>query len=156
MRKAPYAEQKSPTGQLHPIVYEGNGSGATIKTQIRYEDFHSKYWTTFPQPLVKGLGRSVTMTSSPDNNYCLDSALVWSEFQGVIRGSELSLQASGGAVDRQTYESNTISFRKQAAFARHRSRLYDLFEVYAKRKRENRDRDAADRCLTSKFLKLMC
>jgi hypothetical protein len=78
------------------------------------------------------------------NSY-VDSALVWNEFQGVIRGSELSLQASGGALDRSTYESDMVSFRKQAAFARHRSRLYDLFEIYIKRKAENWDRDAADR-----------
>jgi hypothetical protein len=78
-------------------------------------------------------------------NCYVDSALVWNEIQGVIRGSELSRQAPSGALDRSTYESDMVSFRKQAAFARHRSRLYDLFEIYIKRKTENWDRDAADR-----------
>lgn len=72
-----------------------------------------------------------------------DPALVWNEFQGVIRGSEISLQGSNGSLDRVTYES--LSFRKQAAFASHRAQLYDLFEAYMRLKRERNEYDAADR-----------
>lgn len=73
----------------------------------------------------------------------LDPALVWSEFQGVIRGSENALQTSNGSLDRDSYE--TLSDRKQATFARHRPQLYDIFEVYMKQKRERGGFDAADR-----------
>jgi hypothetical protein len=72
-----------------------------------------------------------------------DPALVWNEFQGVIRGSELSLKTPSGSLDRETYEN--LSFRTQATFSRHRSQLYDVFEVYAKLKRERREVDSADR-----------
>ncbi|KAG8815978.1 hypothetical protein FRC17_000507, partial [Serendipita sp. 399] len=97
--------------------------------KILFEDFSSKYWAHFSQPARKGL----------------DASLVWSEFQGVLRGSEHSLECQNGAISREVYESNLISFRKQATFATHRSRLYDLFESYMKRKAERREYDAADR-----------
>ncbi|KAG8809366.1 hypothetical protein FRC17_003478, partial [Serendipita sp. 399] len=105
--------------------------------KILFEDFSSKYWPHFSQPTRKGL----------------DASLVWSEFQGVLRGSEHSLECQNGAISREVYESNLISFRKQATFATHRSRLYDLFESYMKQKAERREYDAADR--THKLLRAM-
>ncbi|KAG8821829.1 hypothetical protein FRC18_011189, partial [Serendipita sp. 400] len=96
---------------------------------ILFEDFFSKYWPHFPQPAKKGL----------------DPSLVWNEFQGVVRGSEHSLEFPNGAISRDVYESNVISFRKQSTFSRHRPRLYDLFETYMKHKFERQEYDAADR-----------
>lgn len=95
--------------------------------RILYEDFRAKYWPHFPQSSIKGL----------------DPALVWNEFLGVIRGSELSLESPNGSLDRVTYEG--LSFRTQATFARHRSRLYDVFDIYGKLKRERQEIDSADR-----------
>ncbi|KAG8794853.1 hypothetical protein FRC16_010327 [Serendipita sp. 398] len=97
--------------------------------RILFEDFFSKYWPHFPQPAKKGL----------------DPSLVWNEFQGVVRGSEHSLEFPNGAISRDVYESNVISFRKQSTFSRHRPRLYDLFEIYMKHKFERQEYDAADR-----------
>ena len=74
----------------------------------------------------------------------LDPALVWSEFLGVICGSEASLDTHSGYVDRETYQ--RLSRRTQATFASRRGVVYDLFQAYVKRKRELRAYDAADRC----------
>jgi hypothetical protein len=68
---------------------------------------------------------------------------VWNEFQGVIRGSEQSLTGSKGYIDRETYES--LSFRKQAAFASHRTQIYDIFESYMRQKKMRGQYDASDR-----------
>jgi len=134
---SPTSTLESPTRLKH--------NNRTTKGQLKYEDFHSRYWCSFPQSLTKGLGGCSYCSSPIRLNSYVDSALVWNEIQGVIRGSELSLQAPGAAVDRSSYESDIVSFRKQAAFARHRPRLYALFELYIKRKTENWDHDAADR-----------
>jgi hypothetical protein len=72
-----------------------------------------------------------------------DPALVWNEIQGVICGSELSLEEAKGFISRECYEQ--LSVRKHAAFANHRARLYDLFESYSRLKRERFEYDAADR-----------
>lgn len=85
------------------------------------------------------------MSINDEEPLCLDSdpALVWNEFLGVIRGSELSLEKPGGSLDRESYEN--LSSRTQATFARHRSRLYDVFEVYVKLKLQQQQSDSADR-----------
>jgi hypothetical protein len=73
----------------------------------------------------------------------LDPALVWNEFRGVICGSEGSLTTSGGYMDRSAYE--RLSYRTQATFARQRSSIYDLFQVYVDQKRKSEGYDDADR-----------
>lgn len=50
-------------------------------------------------------------------------------------------------MDRQTYEE--LSPRMQPTFANTRSRLYDLYQQYLKRKRELGDRDPAERLVPS-------
>ncbi|KAG8897328.1 hypothetical protein FRB99_008233 [Tulasnella sp. 403] len=65
----------------------------------------------------------------------LDPALVFSEIVGVIKGS-------GRTLDRKSYEE--MSRRRHATFANDRSRIYDLFEMYEK-KRPLPSYDAADR-----------
>lgn len=110
-------------------ITEGSTRRSTRRKRILYEDFVSKYWPHFPQKARKGL----------------DPSLVWNEIQGVICGSENSIEQPGGALSRGIYDSDAISYRKQATFARHRSRLYDLFEIYCKKKRKLGEHDAADR-----------
>ena len=72
-----------------------------------------------------------------------DPALVWSEFLGVISGSEGSLAAENGYMDRESYE--RLSHRTQATFARQRGPVYSLFQAYIRRKRELEGYDVADR-----------
>ena len=72
-----------------------------------------------------------------------DPALVWSEFLGVISGSEGSLAAGNGYMDRESYEE--LSHRTQATFARQRGPVYELFQTYTRRKRELEGYDVSDR-----------
>ena len=72
-----------------------------------------------------------------------DPALVWSEFLGVISGSEGSLAAENGYMDRESYE--RLSHRTQATFSRQRGPVYSLFQAYIRRKRELDGYDVADR-----------
>ncbi|KAG8897189.1 hypothetical protein FRB99_008378 [Tulasnella sp. 403] len=65
----------------------------------------------------------------------LDPALVFSEIIGVIKGS-------GRALDRKSYEG--MSGKRHATFADDRPRIYDLFEMYEKKKPWP-SYDAADR-----------
>jgi len=84
----------------------------------------------------------------------LDPALVWSEFLGVICGSEASLDTSNGYVDYETYQ--TLSHRTQSTFTSRRGAVYELFQVYVKRKRELRTYDVANRCEKTVFGYLLC
>jgi hypothetical protein len=69
--------------------------------------------------------------------------LVWSEFLGVIRGSEESLLTEDGYLDRQVYMG--LSERQRPAFATRREKIYNLFLSYLKFKGLNGGHDAADR-----------
>ncbi|KAL7285962.1 hypothetical protein ACG7TL_001077 [Trametes sanguinea] len=91
---------------------------------VSYETFLEEYWSHFSQ---KGL----------------DPALVFGEFMGVIKGSELALRQPGGYLNREMY--CNLSHRTQATFASQRDNIYRLFEVYLKRKKQRGDYDAADR-----------
>ncbi|KAF9230331.1 hypothetical protein BU15DRAFT_83761 [Melanogaster broomeanus] len=97
------------------------------KSLVTYDTFSNLYWTHFPQPLTKGL----------------ESWLVYSEFMGVIKGSESSLSCPGGFLDEETYCS--LSSRSNPTFATHRKTIYALFEAYCKLKRHHRQHDVADR-----------
>ncbi|KAG8938168.1 hypothetical protein FRC03_007557 [Tulasnella sp. 419] len=77
--------------------------------------FLGDFWPHFNQQLKKGL----------------DASLVWSEFMGVIKGSEQSLSTSRGYVSRETYEAMTTKSGLSVA----RSRVYGLFESYLKQKK---------------------
>lgn len=59
--------------------------------------------------------------------------------QGIIKGSEKSLEFPNHALDRATYENLTNG-------------NYSLFEAYQKLKRERRERDLADRCIFSAYV----
>ncbi|KAI0321916.1 hypothetical protein OF83DRAFT_135754 [Amylostereum chailletii] len=94
---------------------------------VSFDVFRDEYWQHFPQPLTKGL----------------DPALVFSEFMGVIKGSEQTLSLPHPFLDRDAYLN--LSARTQATFASRRKQVYALFEAYIKMRRERRDYDAADR-----------
>ncbi|KAI1785582.1 hypothetical protein LXA43DRAFT_1185708 [Ganoderma leucocontextum] len=94
---------------------------------VSYGTFLEEYWSHFPQALTKGL----------------DPTLVFSEFMGVIKGSELALDRSEGYLTKEAY--NGLSHRTQGTFANQRENVYRLFEAYVKRKKARGDYDAADR-----------
>ncbi|KAJ7139425.1 hypothetical protein C8R44DRAFT_764441 [Mycena epipterygia] len=96
-------------------------------TRLTYDRFLQHYWSHFPQTLTKGL----------------DPSMVFSEFMGVIMGSEETLAGTSSCLDRDTYLS--LSERVQSTFADQRPRIYSLFESYLSQKRLARDVDAADR-----------
>ncbi|KAH9017016.1 P-loop containing nucleoside triphosphate hydrolase protein [Lactarius pseudohatsudake] len=66
-----------------------------------------------------------------------------SEFMGVIKGSEMTLDSETHFLDYETYLN--LSARTQATFAGRRKEIYVLFETYLKMKRDRREYDAADR-----------
>ncbi|KAH9992492.1 hypothetical protein BJV74DRAFT_397873 [Russula compacta] len=97
------------------------------KSFISFDVFREEYWGHFPQSLTKGL----------------DVSLVFSEFMGVIEGSEATLNSDNHFLDYDTY--SNLSTRTQATFASKRKEIYALFEIYLKMKRERGEYDAADR-----------
>ncbi|KAF8261744.1 hypothetical protein EI94DRAFT_1809815 [Lactarius quietus] len=97
------------------------------KSFISFDVFREEYWAHFPQSLTKGL----------------DVSLVFSEFMGVIKGSEMTLDSENHFLDHETYLN--LSSRTQATFASRRKEIYILFETYLKMKRDRREYDAADR-----------
>ncbi|KAK6977441.1 UvrD-like helicase ATP-binding domain-containing protein, partial [Favolaschia claudopus] len=99
----------------------------TSKTTVTYERFRRDYWSHFSELLRRGF----------------DSSMVFSEFMGVISGSEETLSCKSHFLDRDTY--TQLSGRRQSTFASQREQIYDLFEAYLSRKRHNGDRDAAER-----------
>jgi hypothetical protein len=94
---------------------------------ISFDVFREEYWAHFPQSLTKGL----------------DVSLVFSEFMGVIKGSEMTLDSDTHFLDSEAYLN--LSARTQATFASRRKEIYLLFEAYLKMKRDRREYDAADR-----------
>ncbi|KAG8926505.1 hypothetical protein FRC01_008766 [Tulasnella sp. 417] len=72
----------------------------------------------------------------------IHAALVYSEFMGVIKGSEASLSQPRRCLDRRTYE--TLSSRTHSGDDTERSRIYTLFEAYQKQ-RPSGSYDLADR-----------
>ncbi|KAG9097516.1 hypothetical protein FRC06_007474, partial [Ceratobasidium sp. 370] len=96
------------------------------RAAVTFEIFVAAYWPHFDYRLTKGL----------------DPALVYSEFLGIIEGSEPALESTAGALSREAYTS--LSHRK-SSFASQRDRVYDLYEIYRKRKQAYGGYDAAER-----------
>ncbi|KAG9101942.1 hypothetical protein FS749_001473 [Ceratobasidium sp. UAMH 11750] len=96
------------------------------RAAVTFEIFVAAYWPHFDYRLTKGL----------------DPALVYSEFLGIIEGSEPALESTTGALNREAYTS--LSHRK-SSFASQRDRIYDLYEIYRKRKQAYGGYDAAER-----------
>ena len=109
---------------------------------------------TLPKDSVSQLNMMRSINGFTRN---IGSSLVFSEFMGVIRGSEQTLNTINGYLDRVAYQN--FSHRLQATFASQRDNIYSLFLSYLKHKQGRGDYDAADRFLFSgvaicKFLHL--
>ncbi|THU96851.1 hypothetical protein K435DRAFT_754482 [Dendrothele bispora CBS 962.96] len=102
-------------------------SDSRQKTALTYDGFLRDYWPHFTQSLVKHL----------------DPALVFSEFIGVIKGSEETLNSDVHYLGPSEYLN--ISARNQSTFAEDRGNLYALFKAYLKMKKTYGDTDGADR-----------
>ncbi|KAJ7671910.1 hypothetical protein B0H17DRAFT_1141332 [Mycena rosella] len=85
-------------------------TGIATSARLTFEKFKSEYWPHFPQPLCKGL----------------EPSMVFSEFLGVIMGSEKALASKSYFLDRDAYLN--LGERGQSTFADQRERIYDLFE----------------------------
>ncbi|KIJ21330.1 hypothetical protein PAXINDRAFT_164864 [Paxillus involutus ATCC 200175] len=102
---------------------------------VTFDVFARKYWPHFPQPSTKGL----------------EPWLVFSEFMGIIKGSETSLACPGGFLDEETYCS--LPLRSNPTSANQRQKIYALFKAYRKLKVKRRHHDVADR--THAILKIL-
>ncbi|KAJ7051208.1 hypothetical protein C8F01DRAFT_1237408 [Mycena amicta] len=102
-------------------------SSTNSGTRLTYERFLQHYWPHLRQTLTKRI----------------DSAMVFSEFLGVIMGSEDTLSGESTALTRDAYLN--LSERAQSTFADQRERIYSIFEAYLTLKRASGDIDAADR-----------
>ncbi|KAG1825456.1 uncharacterized protein BJ212DRAFT_276627 [Suillus subaureus] len=100
---------------------------------VTYAVFEKQYWPHFP--FTKNLS----------------SWLVFSEFMGIIKGSEQALAFPNGFLDRPCYLG--LSHRSYPIFANQRDALYDMFEIYRKFKKQKRHFDVADR--THAILKVL-
>ncbi|KAI6100008.1 hypothetical protein EV401DRAFT_2215392 [Pisolithus croceorrhizus] len=94
---------------------------------ITYDIFTANYWPRLCSTLAQYFG----------------PWLVFSEFMGVIKGSEQAFRSPTGILDRQTYAK--LSARTYPVFAEDRHALYSAFESYSKLKRERGGYDMADR-----------
>ncbi|KAL4065819.1 hypothetical protein V8B97DRAFT_1114496 [Scleroderma yunnanense] len=116
-------DANDPATYILPKVVDGEDSFVT------YNIFKGAYWPRLPQPMTKKLAPS----------------LVFSEFMGVIKGSERAFRRDR-FLDRQTYVN--LPSRAYPVFAHARDELYNLFESYHKLKRECGHYDLADRTHT--------
>ncbi|KAI6096327.1 hypothetical protein EDD16DRAFT_1879027 [Pisolithus croceorrhizus] len=98
---------------------------------VTYSAFRTHYWPrlcdTSRSPLARSFG----------------PWLVFSEFMGVIKGSETAFHSPNGILDRHTYVN--LSPRTYPVFAGDRDSLYSAFELYSKLKSEKYGYDMADR-----------
>ncbi|KAG8989209.1 hypothetical protein FRB94_014588, partial [Tulasnella sp. JGI-2019a] len=106
------------TSRIRPLSHRDSNAS--------FEYFRAEIWPRFDECARKGL----------------HPVLVFSEFMGVIKGSEQALRCRTGYLDRETYEG--LSIRSYPTFAGHRARIYTLFEVYRKFK-PSQMLDAPDR-----------
>ncbi|KAG2160213.1 uncharacterized protein EDB93DRAFT_46990 [Suillus bovinus] len=108
------------------LFFESNDMEA-YDSFVTYDVFEKQYWPHFPQGLTKNL----------------NSWLIFSEFMGIIKGSEQALGFPDGFLDRPSYL--CLPCRSNPVFANQRNRVYDIFESYRKFKKQKRHFDVADR-----------
>ncbi|KIO30565.1 hypothetical protein M407DRAFT_20453 [Tulasnella calospora MUT 4182] len=109
-----------------PTFHRAHHGGPIRQPLINFEYFNANIWPRMNEAIKKGL----------------HPVLVYSEFMGVIKGSEASRNFPKGFLDRQAYESQ--SSRTHFGDPTERSRIYTLFEAYL-RLRPPASYDAADR-----------
>ncbi|KAG8926503.1 hypothetical protein FRC01_008764 [Tulasnella sp. 417] len=98
----------------------------TRQPLVSFDYFESTIWPHFDERVKKGL----------------HAALVYSEFMGIIKGSEASLGKQRRYLDRDSYENQ--SNRTHSGDETERTRIYTLFEAYQKQ-RPPSSYDIADR-----------
>lgn len=113
---------------------------------VSYDVFFKSYWPHFSQSLTKRLGKPFINSQ----NYLIDSveffkdpSLVFNEFLGVIKGSELVLASGKRYLDQSSYEN--LGHCSQSILSSQRSTIYAIFEQYLKLKAANGQYDVADR-----------
>lgn len=70
------------------------------------------------------------------------SSLLTGDIIGVIKGSEEAIKQQDGFLDRESY---VVNYMRTGTSEGLRGAIYDLFEVYCKRKKTAGHRDVADR-----------
>ncbi|KAJ7051172.1 hypothetical protein C8F01DRAFT_1067163 [Mycena amicta] len=95
------------------------------RVYLTFEKFKSEYFPHFSQTLTKGL----------------DPVSLFSQFLGVILGSEAALTSKSSYLDRETYMASQSRYTSTSQ----KARTYDLFEKYLAEKRRRGDFDLADR-----------
>lgn len=105
---------------------------------ITYPLFLSRYWSHFSQ---KHLGMCVIYPASCVSNLEPDPALVFGEILGVIKGSEKAIGTQNRSLELGAY----LSSGHQGMLSHAREAVYDLFNLYTKKKRQRQEYDAADR-----------
>ncbi|KAL0571720.1 hypothetical protein V5O48_010244, partial [Marasmius crinis-equi] len=100
---------------------------AKARTLVDYDYFVKYYWRSLPEPLTKKL----------------DPSLAFSELIGVIKGSEATLSCHPHLLPQEAYLET--SGGRHATLAADGSRIYALYDAYARRKKLAGERDVADR-----------
>ncbi|KAJ3758111.1 hypothetical protein EV360DRAFT_83381 [Lentinula raphanica] len=100
---------------------------------VTYEVFLRDYWPHFSQSLSGKLDPSLVYISGA----------LKATIEGVIKGSEETLESVKHFLDRTTYLN--LSMRNQSTFAENREDLYELFTAYLSKKKKLGHVDGADR-----------
>ncbi|KAJ7843035.1 hypothetical protein B0H13DRAFT_2364932 [Mycena leptocephala] len=111
----------------HDMQSSGYRADSGGTTRLTYAKFRREYWPHFSHSACKGF----------------EPSMVFSEFMGVIMGSEKALASKTYCLDREVYLN--LGERGQSTFGDQRERIYDLFEKYSSQKRRQGGADPADR-----------
>ncbi|CAE6484842.1 unnamed protein product, partial [Rhizoctonia solani] len=114
------------TEQILPAVLTMDRIKENKHATITFEVFAIAYWPHFDQRLTKDL----------------DPALVYSEFLGVIEGSEFTLTSQSGVLSRSEYFELSEG---GSLLSSQRDKIYTLYESYRKARGQRNGYDAAER-----------
>lgn len=106
----------------------GTRANPGARQLIEFPVFEAAYWPQFPNKL-KG-------TLEPD--------LVFAEIMGVIKGAA-SLFSGLKPLSRDEYRSKSSRLAPTFAMEGSRDRIYDIFELYESKMKQNGDYDSIDR-----------
>ncbi|CAM6125858.1 unnamed protein product [Calypogeia fissa] len=110
---------------------QSNNTGKMKKrmTEVTFEHFVSFYWPHFSQDLIKHF----------------DSSVVFTEIMSFIKGSLEALHTQSGRLTREEYLS--LAVKRTSTFdERQRNSIYNIFQLYEKRKAVRNEYDIADCC----------
>lgn len=106
----------------------GGENSANTRQIVDFTIFKAAYWQQFPTTLRAGL--------EPD--------LVFTEIMGVIKGAA-SLLTGNRPLSRDEYRAKSSRLAPTFAKEGDRDRVYNVFEHYENKKRQNGDYDGIDR-----------